>query len=208
MAPFRPLTLEVERKFSRLAVQPLTFTGGNPPFRSLRYLGLCSIHDTYYDLNGLLSSKGIWIRKRNGDWEAKIKDGGNFQDSRFMEMRNPEEISHHLKFSTGISQTELTNFGLRELASFTTFRQSWVADDEFTIVQDTMDFDNHMVGEVELQCTLPRSPSSIRTTEEERALRLEEMDSRIRRFMTRYAWAFHVGQPKGKLAAFLERLSN
>ncbi|GKZ74993.1 hypothetical protein AnigIFM60653_001486 [Aspergillus niger] len=208
MAPFRLLTLEVERKFSRLAVQPLTLAGGHPPFRSLRYLGLRSMHDIYYDLDGLLSSKGIWVRKRDGDWEAKIKDGGNFQNSRFMEMRNPEEISRHLKLSTGISQTELTNFGLRELASFTTFRQSWVADDDFTIVQDTMDFDNHMVGEVELQCTLPRSPSSIHTTEEERALRLEEMDSRIRGFMTRYAWAFHVGQPKGKLAAFLERLSN
>ncbi|PYH63977.1 uncharacterized protein BO88DRAFT_447328 [Aspergillus vadensis CBS 113365] len=100
MAPFRLLTLEVERKFSRLAVQPLTLAGGHLLFRSLWYLGLCSMHDIYYDLDGLLSSKGIWVRKKDGDWEAKIKDSRNFQNSRFMKMCNLEEISCYLKLST------------------------------------------------------------------------------------------------------------
>ncbi|RAL15892.1 thiamine-triphosphatase [Aspergillus homomorphus CBS 101889] len=201
----KTLTLEVERKFSRLAVQPLTRTGGYPAFRTLRYLGLQSIHDIYYDQNGQLSSKGIWIRRRNGHWEAKIKDGGDFQNSRFVELRDSKEISYHLKLLTGIKQPECNNFGLQKLAIFTTSRRSWIANEEFEIVQDIMDFDNHMVGEVELKHTVALNPESHRTIEQERELKLNEMDLRIKDFMNHYAWAFHVGRPKGKLAAFLER---
>ncbi|PYI36386.1 hypothetical protein BP00DRAFT_421729 [Aspergillus indologenus CBS 114.80] len=205
MSTIKSLTLEVERKFTQLTVQPFKRAGGTPSFRSLQYLGSHSFHDIYYDLDGLLSSKGIWIRRRNGHWEAKIKYGGDFQNSRFVELRDPKEISSQLEISTGIKQTQYNNFGLQELADFTTLRQSWIADDEYTIVQDTMDFDNHMVGEVELQCTLTLSPENCRTLEQERVLKLEEMDLRIKNFMGHYAWAFRVGRPKGKLAAFLER---
>ncbi|PYH67061.1 uncharacterized protein BO88DRAFT_427252 [Aspergillus vadensis CBS 113365] len=93
----------------------------------------------------------------------------NFQNTRFIKIYNLEEISYYLKFSISTSQTEFTNFGLRELAFFIIFQQSWVADNKFIIIQDIMDFNNYKIKEVELF-------SSICTIEEERALRLEKID--------------------------------
>src|SRR5438034_1587081 len=91
--PTRTSILEVERKFCGLAVQKLTTNSGNPPFRSLESLGDRTIRDIYYDRSNILSTKGVWVRRRNGQWQAKIKRGGNFNNSRFEELSNAEDIS-------------------------------------------------------------------------------------------------------------------
>ncbi|KAF2263257.1 hypothetical protein CC78DRAFT_554126 [Lojkania enalia] len=177
--------LEVERKFLPLAVQDLITQHGNPPFRSIRALGRQTIHNVYYDRSSLLSSAGVWVRLRNGLWEAKVKRGGNYNNSRFEEFSDPQAISQKIAGIIGVPRTQQERFGLKPVTSLSTIRRSWVADDEFKIVVDTTDF-GHTVGE-------------------QKQRTMQEMDDRIARFMERYSWAFRTGVPKGKLTAYFER---
>ncbi|KAH8430147.1 thiamine-triphosphatase [Aspergillus melleus] len=193
--------IEVERKFQRLAVKDLMLDGGIPPFRSLKYCGKQKIHDIYYDKADMLSSCGLWVRQRNNHWEAKIKRGGNYINSKFEELSSPVSIARRLEELTGIRASGHQNFGLQPMASFTTLRESWQADEKFTIVQDVMDF-GHTVGEVELQCRLDSSGSG---SEACRDAKMAQMDAEIVAFMKRYLWAFILGVPKGKLTAYFER---
>ncbi|OCL04022.1 hypothetical protein AOQ84DRAFT_356597 [Glonium stellatum] len=196
--------LEVERKFCSLAVRELTANGGNPPFRSLRSLGQRTIHDIYYDRSSILSSSGIWVRQRNGQWEAKIKKGGNFTNSRFEEISDPRDISRCVRDITGIDKMEEEQFGLQSIATLSTLRKAWVADSDFKIVLDTMDF-GHTVGEVELQQQASFDTTLNLSIEQQKQNKMQEMDERIARFMERYSWAFRSGTPKGKLTAYFER---
>ncbi|KAK3346026.1 CYTH-like domain-containing protein [Lasiosphaeria hispida] len=191
--------LEVERKFLTLAVPNLTQHGGGsgrPHFASLRALPTTTIHDTYFDRHDALSAAGAWVRCRNGAWQAKIRRGGDLTNSRFEEVEDVGAIAGHVARVLG--RAEGRDFGLRVMADFVTTREAWVADGEFVIVRDWMDF-GHEVGEVELQ-------EVVEGSEEEKGRRMEEMDCRIGRFMERYAWAFVVGKPKGKLVAYFEKL--
>ncbi|KAL6806420.1 CYTH-like domain-containing protein [Trichoderma sp. SZMC 28013] len=191
--------LEVERKFRSFAVSKLTRCGGVPHFKSLQKLPIQIIRDSYYDKSNLLSSAGAWIRNRDGQWEAKIKKGGSFTNSRFEELNNVDDISAYIKRTTAIDDTATRNFGLDPIAIFSTTRETWIADDEFHIVLDTMDF-GHQVGEVELQKSL-----AAESTEQQKQDEMRVMDERVAAFMKTYAWAFSAGKPKGKLTAYFER---
>lgn len=195
--------LEVERKFRSLAVPNLTQYGGLPHFKSLQKLPIQVIRDSYYDKSNLLSSSGAWIRKRDGKWEAKIKKGGTFTNSRFEELTHVDDISSYIKHATGIDEREARNFGLDPIAIFSSTRETWIADDEFHVVLDTMDF-GHQVGEVELQKALVGDNGS-EPTEQQKEVEMQVMDDRVIAFMKTYAWAFSLGQPKGKLTAYFER---
>ncbi|KAK0666900.1 CYTH-like domain-containing protein [Cercophora samala] len=199
-----PCILEVERKFHSLAVHQLTQNGGNPPFQSLRTLPLQIIRDTYYDKADLLSSSGAWIRRRNGIWEAKIRKGGDFTNSRFEELSRVSDIAACVENITKIQAHERENFGLGIMADFTTTRETWIADDEFRIVRDNMDF-GHEVGEVELQRALEGEGGGV-PSEEEKMVEMQRMDERISEFMRRYSWAFTSGKPVGKLTAYFEMM--
>ncbi|KAF8475923.1 CYTH-like domain-containing protein [Kalaharituber pfeilii] len=81
MAPLRPqptLLREVEQKFafSAALVPRVLANAGSPPFRSFILHPPSTIHDTYYDTpDRLLTShptSPIWLRTRNGVWEAKV----------------------------------------------------------------------------------------------------------------------------------------
>jgi len=196
--------LEVERKFRSLAVQELTANSGSPQFQSIQSLGQRIIHDVYYDRSSLLSSAGVWVRQRNGRWEAKVKRGGNFTNSRFEELSDPRDISRCIMDLTGIGCKEHDKFGLERIASLSTTRKSWVADNEFKIVLDTMDF-GHTVGEVELQQQASFKTITGLTIEQQKQKTMQKMDDRIAKFMERYSWAFCQGAPKGKLTAYFER---
>jgi len=65
--------LEVERKFfvTPVALSYLRSNGGGSRFKKYESLGTQTTQDTYYDRNGSLLSKGVYIRQRNGHWEAK-----------------------------------------------------------------------------------------------------------------------------------------
>ncbi|KAK4182064.1 CYTH-like domain-containing protein [Podospora australis] len=201
-----PCILEVERKFRSLAVRQLTQHGGTPPFQTLHALRLQTIRDTYYDKAGLLSSAGVWARRRNGAWEAKIRKGGNFTNSQFEELHEVGDIAACVERATGVQAGEREDFGLVTMADFITTRETWIADNEFHIVRDKMDF-GHEVGEVELQQTLEGKGGEALSEVEKRA-EMQRMDERITEFMTRYSWAFADGPPVGKLTAYFKKMGN
>ncbi|RAH40228.1 thiamine-triphosphatase, partial [Aspergillus brunneoviolaceus CBS 621.78] len=198
--------LEVERKFRRMAVDKLHLNSGHLPFHGLLYRGTQIFHDTYYDSADFLSARGVRVRRRNNTWQVKIRRGENYSNSRFEELSTTAAISAYLAELTGETRSDATNqFGLTPMASFTTLRESWTADNDFTIVQDVTDF-GHTVGEVELELRWNCRDDRPRIERERcRASKTAEMDERIPAFMRRYYWAFCVGVPKGKLTAYFER---
>lgn len=202
--PVSTCVIEVERKFHSLAVRELTQHGGLPHFKNLWKLPDQIIRDSYYDKSNTLSSAGAWIRNRDGEWQAKIKKGGDFNNSRFEELSSIGDIAAFVKRATGIDGGETINFGLQPTATFSTTRETWVADDEFHVVLDTMDF-GHQVGEIELQKSLAGENGGA-PTERQKQQEMQIMDGRIVAFMKTYAWAFSLGEPKGKLTAYFERL--
>jgi thiamine-triphosphatase len=137
-------------------------------------------------------------------WEAKVRRGGNFTNSRFEELTDPDAISQRVADITQCRRPAKENFGLTAMAKFSTVRRSWVADDDFTIVEDTTDF-GHTVGEVELVQEHIFTENQIVSVEKRKERMVQEMDDRIIKFMARYSWAFQPGAPKGKLVAYFEQ---
>jgi thiamine-triphosphatase len=197
--------LEVERKFCSLAVKDLASNTGQPAFKSIRALAQKTIHDVYFDNpSRSLISTGIWVRQRNGFWEAKVnlKGGGDYINSMFEELAGTEPVRRCVMDVIG-KDCEKEHFGLEAVATLSTVRQSWIADDDFKIVFDTMNF-GHTVGEVELQEEGQFTATANLPIEQQKRERMKEMDKRIEVFMDRYSWAFHLGVPKGKLTAYFE----
>ncbi|KAH9882694.1 hypothetical protein J1614_000059 [Plenodomus biglobosus] len=199
----RSVILEVERKFPRLTVADLTPHVGSPPFRRIQPQGVHRFKDTYFDRSGLLTASGLWVRLRDERWEAKVRKGGDFQNSRFEELFDPSEIGRRVHAITGQACNQHQFFGLECTAVICTTRRAWVADDRFKIVLDSMDF-GHEVGEVELQSEV-QSAHAGQELEEHKQRVMQQMDEEIVRFMERYRWAFASGVPIGKLAAYFER---
>lgn len=195
--------LEVERKFCRLAVPDLILHVGNPPFQSIQSHGQRIFKDTYFDRAGLLTSAGVWVRLRNGQWEAKVRKGGNFQHSRFEELTDPREIGMQVRTITGRVCSEREFYGLDRIATMCTTRRTWLADERFSIVLDAMDF-GHEVGEVELQSEVHLAHTG-QELEDHKQRVMQQMDEEIVAFMERYRWAFAAGEPIGKLTAYFER---
>ena len=189
------IRLEVERKFAALKHYPLRVDCGRPSFLSLQPLGRHDFQDVYYDYEGRLSRAGTWIRQRNGKWQSKIARGGNYINSRFEESSDLDTISAHIHALTGLDKGVSQSFGLSCIASLTTFRESWRADDDFKIVFDRTDF-GHAVGEVELETEVTVQ------NEQQVAEVMERMDNRVANFLRHYNWAFAQGKPVGKLSAY------
>jgi thiamine-triphosphatase len=142
----------------------------------------------------LLFSKGVW--------EAKIRAGGDFINSAFMEVDGnnavKEVISQNLTVSAdGLSIEEM----LEPCAEFVTKRESWMMDSRFKVDVDTTDF-GHMIGEVELTGTLRYANGENGEEEEEREKLKQKMDQDIKAFMQSYPQAFPAGRPLGKLSAY------
>jgi thiamine-triphosphatase len=201
--PSLTAVLEVERKFHSLAVKDLKTNSGHAPFHSIRSLGESTFRDVYYNKSDFLSSSGIWLRRRNGDWQAKFRKGGDRTNPRFEELSDINEIGRWLSDMYRTQLTEQNHFGLKPMASLSTLRKAWVADDKFGIVLDTTDFD-HTVGVVELEVVLELCGTTDTRIEDQKAVMMEKMDEQIVDFMSRYSWAFQSGTPKGKLTAYFE----
>ena len=226
--PTTPKTiLEVERKFRRLTVPTLTglttttttttttstTTTKHPLFQSVLPLPARTIRDTYYDTpHHALSIAGAWVRRRNGAWEAKVRKGGDFVNSRFEELKGEKAVGGCVvetlaginwdqggDHGVGVGGGEEC-FGLGVMADLVTTREAWLVDGEFKVVRDVMDF-GHEVGEVELQVEVGG-----RIGEQEKAVIMEGMDRRVEAFMERYAWALERGEAVGKLTAYFEML--
>jgi thiamine-triphosphatase len=199
----RTFHLEVERKFCGLAVTDLARHVGNPPFRTIQSQGQRVFNDTYFDRAGRLAAAGVWVRLRNGVWEAKVRKGGDFQNSRFEELSDPHKIGKQVQAITGQGCNEPESFGLDRIANMSTTRTTWLADERFTIVLDKMDF-GHEVGEVELQSEVHLAYTG-QALEDHKQRAMQQMDQEIVAFMQRYRWAFAAGVPIGKLTAYFKR---
>ncbi|TAQ86786.1 hypothetical protein B7494_g4877 [Chlorociboria aeruginascens] len=187
--------LEVERKFIATP-NVIPYLRSSERFKEHKSLGRQTNHDTYYDLHGLLFSKGVYIRQRDGHWEAKIRDGGDFVNSVFTEVQGDKAVKEVIEQNMAVSTDGVEINGiLKPCADFVTDRESWIIDSRFRVDVDTTDF-GHMVGEVELTRSLQFEDE----VEKERLQ--EEMDHEIRDFMQLHPQVFQTGRPLGKLSAY------
>ena len=225
------LFVEVERKFhpkSNFGSLLSHNSGGGddgsvnrqPPFKSVQWLRRSRFHDIYYDHDdNTLSKRGLWIRCRDGEWQAKLKLGGDFSNSQFREISGWGEIEDILREyqqqqrqeqskadQSSIPRRRLSD--LKVLAEFTTVRDAWRVDDRFGVVVDETDF-GHAVGEVELvRCIEVESGEGGNENElrkKHSALQkvvATSLDEDIESFMERYRWAFGNDKPVGKLSAY------
>lgn len=199
---FRRSVVEVERKFrcDSGSIDRFNTNCGEPAFRGLKYLGRRTFEDVYYDRNETLSSHGVWVRRRNGRWQAKVRQGGDYTNSQFGELSEPQEIAQMIRKCNLEAGSPSKDFGLQKSAQYTTTRETWKADDKFEIVLDTTDF-GHSVGEVELQQVTETSGDGELPLAARQAM-AKEMDCQIEAFMRQYSWAFPSGKPVGKLSAY------
>lgn len=181
--------LEVEQKFVLYLSRLSNFKAnrGAPPFRHLKFLGVKEFTDTYYDSFGKLSAKGLYIRVRDHEWEAKQSVQGNFTRSVFAETADTTKIREMIQKYIPRCAEAKDNFGLDILCAFKTSRENYLVDGKFNVALDQTDF-GHAVGEVELMA--------------ENATRAHrEIDD----FMKEYSWFFGTEPPKGKLTAYFEK---
>ena len=142
---------------------------------------------------------GIYLRQRNGKWEAKVRQGGTYTNSQFEEITNITEIQllarRVLDGERGKRDGKILNLQteLSPVADFKTEREEWEVDDCVKIVLDKADF-GCVVGEVEI-CE--------RVDERRLKERAPVLDDRIEKFMDQYDWAFPRGEKVvGKLEAW------
>lgn len=198
--------LEVEHKF---IVTPPSLaylrSGGEGRFK--KHESPCNkrYHDVYYDREGSLFGSGIYIRKRNGKWEAKLRAGGDFINSAFEETDDSRSILDMVKQNLDVARDchSIENV-LSPCAEFITERESWMIDDKFQVDVDSTDF-GHRVGEVELTRYLGDTYNELgsdrKTVEEDL---MAKMDMDITAFMQSHPRAFPTGRPIGKLSAYFE----
>ncbi|KAK2853338.1 hypothetical protein FQN49_005171 [Arthroderma sp. PD_2] len=212
----RRSVIEVERKFSCGPESKEIFRSnkGLPPFRNIQYVGQRTFEDTYFDCQRLLTTNGIWVRRRNGAWQAKVRtdhSNSTYTNSRFEELSKPSEILKLVQsfrrevgyLPTEESGCDVRNSGLEVMARFTTYRDIWKFDERFEVVLDRTDF-GHWVGEVELQQEVNVDDDETKALAQRHA-KSAEMDEDIQSFMEHYRWAFPVDNPVGKLSAYFAK---
>jgi len=144
------------------------------------------------------------VRKRNTLWEAKIRKGGDFLNSAFLEVDGSKAVSNAAKKYLNVP---LDGRSIEEVlspcAEFVTRRESWMLDRKFQVDVDTTDF-GHKVGEVELTTYLDCGNSKHGVDQKREADIRANMDTEIKNFMELYPQAFPPGRPLGKLSAYFQ----
>lgn len=188
--------LEIESKFTptKKSLRLLRHNAGQPTFDTLRPLKTTSFRDEYYDFRGTLQRQNIWIRKRDGIWEAKCRRVGNFVDSAFEEVEGEAKVSQ-------VAQEAGMLLGLDHLtctATFRTTRLELLANSRFCIAIDVTDF-GHRIGEVELTKEISMTEGGLGTDGS-----IASLQDELKCFMAKYRWAFPDDgkKPIGKLSAF------
>lgn len=203
----RRSAIEVERKFhpSERSIAQFRANSGTPPFHRLEHLGNRTFEDVYFDRDNLLSANGIWVRKRDGHWQAKIRPDvtqGSFSNSQFEEFTKPADIARMIqkRMNDGVVASADGDFGLAQIARFTTYRDMWKVDEKFDVVFDRTDF-GHVVGEVELESSIQVDEDDEKALAQKQAV-IAKMDGEIEALMKKYSWAFPAEKPVGKLSAY------
>jgi thiamine-triphosphatase len=180
-------------------------------FTHHEYLGTQTIRDAYFDKNGVLMDQGIYLRKRDDEWEVKVRKAGGYINSSFEEFSDLGTIMKVVEGALGDDGKSGSGNGDGEqgasalihrmcdcVADMRTTREMWEVDG-FKVVIDKMCF-GHMVGEVELVCEVADSRGDEKDGEKEM---LEMMDGRIEKFMGEHGDVFpRGGKVEGKLSAW------
>lgn len=206
------------------------------------------VTDKYFDRKGQLESHGIWVRWRKeqttkhdgtdaepsqGFWEAKVKQGGDFLDSEFIEVQGRDAVENVMD-SVGVCDSI---FDLKFELGFMADRVSWDVksvegeqgkhdeDDDatMTLIIDSMiaslegpngEYPKnfaHQVGELELQKPIfapshhPNDhPLSCTKHSQLRAAEGDKMHEQLEVFMDAHPDIFAgEGKPVGKLTAYI-----
>ncbi|KAM0719946.1 hypothetical protein Q7P37_004081 [Cladosporium fusiforme] len=251
--------LEVERKFvptpalRKLASEPpngsrlFLPSASNSPRTLITRLSRKRVSDKYYDRNGQLEGRGIWVRWRKeqttkhdgndaepsqGVWEAKVQQGGDFVNSKFVELKGRDAIEE-LMSNAGVCDSI---YDIKYQMGFMADRVSWSVqsldgkqshDDEaaMTIVLDTIiaslegadgghpkNF-HHEIGELELAKTVTTQLNGtadgdgalVRKHDSARVAEGDRMDEELAAFMKARPEVFAGdGVPLGKLTAYVK----
>jgi thiamine-triphosphatase len=222
--PIRTQKLEVERKFIPHNIsEPLRFGDfANPHdiyplYKPFSFVGISDICDVYYDLpHGpeKLMDQGIYVRKRNGEWEVKIRKSGNYVNSKCIEVQGKQKVKEVLGKVTRLGKC-LQH--VKEAARILTKRLEYKSEG-FSIILDSyqvvLDYSSSQKSCSLIIC----GQIGEEGTEEVKG---REMDIKLETFMNTNEWAFPrtEGAVEGKLtkclkwdkrfhadAAFLERV--
>ncbi|PGH00168.1 hypothetical protein AJ80_09221 [Polytolypa hystricis UAMH7299] len=218
----RQSVIEAERKFhfDKSLLERFRANNGNPPFFRLEYLGKKTFEDIYFDQNELLCSNGIWVRKRNGNWQAKLRQKGGggeggeggFTNAQYEELEGKDRILDMIRGrrlnvnNDNNADPNCERLGLQLFARYTTYREAWKLDEKFEVVLDTTDF-GHSVGEVELVETIEVEDDDEQAATARKRAVASDMDGKIEAFMRQYSWAFgKKKKPVGKLTAYFSAI--
>jgi thiamine-triphosphatase len=149
----------------------------------------------------------MYVRLRNGKWEAKVRQAGGFVNSQFAEYKGFEDVDALVREAFGGRIEGQFLYCLHRMAEFSTTRQKWDIEG-FEIVVDETDF-GHTVGEVELCDRVERQPEES-DEDHKRNIRAMGMmmDMRMERFMKDHRQVFPAlpsgthPKPVGKLSAY------
>jgi len=134
---------------------PLTEENKEKLVHSSEFIKEKEIKDVYWDTDTHdLTSKDVWLRERNGEWELKYtKNEGVAINRRVMdqyeELENENDIRERLGIPTsGSFEEDLRNTGYKPFAPIITIRRTYRRR-EFRIDIDSMNF-GYSLAEVEL----------------------------------------------------------
>ncbi|KAJ7621754.1 hypothetical protein DFH06DRAFT_1341081 [Mycena polygramma] len=120
--------IEIERKFlpTRSLLHALTRTTASPSLpRSIARAHPTAVHfirDVYYDRpDWRLAAEGLWVRRRSvifggagtstSSWEAKVRVGGDFAASQFVEVEGAEAVERELQRALGGGHVAVDSIG-------------------------------------------------------------------------------------------------
>ncbi|MFC1632629.1 CYTH domain-containing protein [Patescibacteria group bacterium] len=174
--------IEVERKFE--------ITDPHPAFlKKANFLREIKMEDTYYDdARYSLTTKNIWVRKRNGQFEIKKPIAHNLID-RYDELVDEDTVRAYLDLDPELTIEEgLTAKEYMPFVTYHTVRQKYNMQG-FKIDIDHVDFGewNYYVGEIEL---------NVKTEEE-----IEDAVTRIMNFAAENGLT--IAKVPGKLVRYL-----
>lgn len=143
--------IEVERKFPVMDkhVAQLEDLGA-------KLIKRCTFSDVYWDTSSaLLMTQDFWLRQRDGCWELKVPTGTQHGlITQYQELTAECDIMAKLNLllsehNSCISMKDLTASKLKQVASFTTFRDSYLIEGHVNVDIDETDF-GYKIGELEI----------------------------------------------------------
>ncbi len=139
--------IEIEQKFSLTKDQEANLIDG------AELISDKHLDDTYYDDDSFsLTTKDIWLRRRNGEFQVKLPEhelGQKLGFSHYTELETDDEIRNHFKLNnSGDMEKDLAEAGYLPALNFTSQRKSYKLE-PFRIDLDITNFE-YEIAEIEI----------------------------------------------------------